>query len=151
MATITFSQQLAGKEIRFVVIAAREKAHWLLARHRARQTWEIPGGHVEPGESPLQAAKRELWEETGVTACDLEQICVYSAAGQDISKDGYTQSYGVLFYAKVQARGPLPPSEIAEVKGMQAMPPLEQLTYPLIQPALLARVEEFCRQHGEAV
>lgn len=28
--------------------------------------WETPGGHLEPGESPLQAALRELYEETGL-------------------------------------------------------------------------------------
>lgn len=27
--------------------------------------WSIPGGRVEPGESPEQAARREVWEETG--------------------------------------------------------------------------------------
>jgi 8-oxo-dGTP pyrophosphatase MutT (NUDIX family) len=27
--------------------------------------WDIPGGHVEPGESPLDALRREVEEETG--------------------------------------------------------------------------------------
>ncbi|MCW2504399.1 MAG: hypothetical protein JWO79_2683 [Actinomycetia bacterium] len=26
--------------------------------------WGLPGGHAEPGESPLETAVRELWEET---------------------------------------------------------------------------------------
>lgn len=30
-----------------------------------RRIWEPPGGGLEPGESPAEAAARELWEETG--------------------------------------------------------------------------------------
>jgi ADP-ribose pyrophosphatase YjhB (NUDIX family) len=40
----------------------------LLVRHtyRDRGRWHIPGGHVEAGESPLDAAVREAREEVGV-------------------------------------------------------------------------------------
>lgn len=40
----------------------------LLVWHRASQAWLFPGGHVEPGESPAEAALREVREETGVDA-----------------------------------------------------------------------------------
>lgn len=30
--------------------------------------WELPAGHIDPGEKPAAAAKRELLEETGLTA-----------------------------------------------------------------------------------
>ncbi len=39
---------------------------FLLMRHRDR--WDLPKGHSEPGESPLQTALRETHEETGITA-----------------------------------------------------------------------------------
>ncbi len=39
--------------------------HYLLLR--AFNYWDFPKGQVEPGEEPLQAAKREVEEETGLT------------------------------------------------------------------------------------
>ena len=45
--------------------------HVLLVRRRNPPDaglWGFPGGHVEPGETALDAAARELFEETGVTA-----------------------------------------------------------------------------------
>jgi len=36
---------------------------------------ELPSGHVDPGETPEQSARRELFEETGYTADAFEQVC----------------------------------------------------------------------------
>ncbi|WP_308249949.1 NUDIX hydrolase [Sphaerisporangium fuscum] len=43
----------------------------LLVFNRFRQGWELPGGRIDPGETPRQAAVRELREETGLRIEDL--------------------------------------------------------------------------------
>jgi 8-oxo-dGTP pyrophosphatase MutT (NUDIX family) len=45
---------------------ALEGASILLILHPFLKKWLQPGGHVEPGETPLQAARREVLEETGM-------------------------------------------------------------------------------------
>ena len=38
--------------------------------------WDIPSGHCDPGESPNDAASRELWEETGLKIDNMQQCGV---------------------------------------------------------------------------
>jgi 8-oxo-dGTP diphosphatase len=47
----------------------------LLVRGR-RGLWSTPGGHLEFGESPAEAAVRETWEETGIRVCKVEFIAL---------------------------------------------------------------------------
>jgi len=39
-----------------------------------QNSWEIPAGHSEPNESPLEGARRELAEETGLQAAQWEAL-----------------------------------------------------------------------------
>ncbi len=58
------------------VVAVTADGQMVLVRqHRpvvARETIELPSGHVDPGETPEQAGRRELLEETGFVAGDME-------------------------------------------------------------------------------
>lgn len=58
-----------------------------------RGGWEMPGGHVEPGESPRRAAEREFLEESGrrieiVASRDLGGVGVFAAILGGRASDG---------------------------------------------------------------
>ena len=57
----------------------------LMMFNRWRQEWELPGGMIEAGETPRQAAFRELEEETGVSAgrLDFEARALFSLKRPD--------------------------------------------------------------------
>ena len=55
-----------------VVVARRTDDGWLALMLRAFHHWDFPKGIREPGEEPLDAAKREVEEETGVDHLDFE-------------------------------------------------------------------------------
>ena len=118
----------------YVVVFSRMNGRWLFSRHRQRQTWETQGGHIEPGETPLEAAKRELYEESGATAFAIEPVCDYWAASDTGS------SVGAVFLAEITELGALPESEMAEVRAFDDLP--EAVTYPAITPMLFERVKD---------
>jgi bis(5'-nucleosidyl)-tetraphosphatase len=60
------------KSCGFLIVRGDPIREFLLMRHADR--WDLPKGHVDPGETEMQCALRELVEETGITAADIEPI-----------------------------------------------------------------------------
>lgn len=125
------------QQYKYVVVLSRYQGKILLSRHKDRTTWETQGGHIEPGETPLEAAKRELYEESGAVEFALEPVCDY-CVGEEIDAG----AGGMVFAADIRRLGDLPNSEMAEVGLFDTLP--ENLTYPDITPILFARIGYYC-------
>jgi ADP-ribose pyrophosphatase len=64
-----------------VILAVDERSRVLLVRQfrlpAEKALWELPAGRLDPGEKPLQAAKRELIEETGYRARRWKKLAAW--------------------------------------------------------------------------
>lgn len=121
MANFTFYKpnEIPDANFEIAVIAARYKDKWVFCRHKQRDTWEMPGGHREQGETIDEAAKRELWEETGALEFSMQPIL----ACRD------EKYYGMLYYAEIKQFENIPSeSEMTEIEFFDYLP--EALTYP---------------------
>ena len=86
----------------------------ILVQDRRDPNWggiTFPGGHVEPGESFVDAVRREVFEETGLT---LGKVDFYGIK-QVIRDDRPQWRYLVLFYKSDDFSGELHSSEEGEV------------------------------------
>ncbi|OPY58973.1 MAG: ADP-ribose pyrophosphatase [Pelotomaculum sp. PtaU1.Bin035] len=79
------------------IVPVNEKGEIILVkqfRHAVgKLLLEIPAGKLEPGEEPLESARRELLEETGYEAADLQRLISF------FSTPGFTNEVLHLFLA----------------------------------------------------
>ena len=114
-------------DYRFAEVIAVYQGKWVFSKHKDRNTWETQGGHIEPGETPFEAAKRELYEEAGAVAYDIVPLCDYLATG--IFKGKELFAYGQVYFAEIHELGALPDgSEMEKIMLCDAAP--DNVTYP---------------------
>jgi 8-oxo-dGTP diphosphatase len=88
-----------------VAVDARRRV--LLIRRRFapyRESFSLPGGFVEIGETVEEACRRELCEETGVAAARLQLIGVYSDPARDPRGHVVSIAYAARVGADVAAK-----------------------------------------------
>ena len=134
MLEVKFYDTADDSLLKFAVIISKSDGKWVVCKHKERNTFEVPGGHREDGESILDTAKRELYEETGAVAYTIEPVCIYSVIGNTGE-----ESYGMLYFAKITEFEAQLHSEIEKVFKFDKLP--AEWTYPLIQPKLIKEAE----------
>ena len=92
-----------------VMMAVDEKQRVLLVRQyrlpAEKYLWELPAGRLDPGEKPLQAARRELIEETGYRARTWRKLAAFFVS------PGYVQERMTIFLATGLTAGEATPME----------------------------------------
>ena len=81
-------------------------------KHATR--WDLPKGHVDPGESELECALRELWEETGIPqeAIELDPQFRYTQQYRVSSeRDGEALKTLVIFLGRLLQETPISTTE----------------------------------------
>lgn len=112
-----------------VALVTRDAAPWVLLIRRKGDPfaglWALPGGFVDENERLIDAARRELKEETGIEQADLEQLHSFGDPGRD--PRGWTVS--VVYLALVS------PDQLSATAGDDAA---EVGWFPLAEPPPLA-------------
>ncbi len=125
-----------------IVPLQRDGARWLVfvVRHRGGH-WTLPKGHPEGTESALECAKRELFEETGLSVVKLlsEQPLIesyqFSSRGRPIHK---TVHY---FIAEVTGVIKIQKEELQEGKWVDLTRAGEVVTYAQMKSLLNSVIE----------
>jgi ADP-ribose diphosphatase len=92
-----------------VMMAVDRKKRILLVRQyrlpAARYLWELPAGRLDPGETPIQAAKRELIEETGCRARKWTKLAAFWVS------PGYVEERMTIYLAQDLTEGEATPMD----------------------------------------
>jgi ADP-ribose pyrophosphatase len=98
-----------------VMMAVDDKKRILLVRQYRLPAdaylWELPAGRLDPGEKPLQAAKRELAEETGYTARDWKKLVSFWVS------PGYVEEKMTIFLATDLTEGTATPMDDERIEA----------------------------------
>jgi ADP-ribose pyrophosphatase len=98
-----------------VMMAVDEKKRILLVRQYRLPAegwlWELPAGRLDPGEKPLQAARRELVEETGYTARTWKKLASFWVS------PGYVHEKMTIFLATDLTEGTATPMDDERIEA----------------------------------
>lgn len=128
------------------VLVTDGEGRLLLLQHGGTGRWTLPGGGLEPGEGLEACARRELHEETGLSAAHLEPLGMYAGAGYRFTypHGDVIDNISVLYRAVgVTGTLTLPPEEIPAAAwfARDGLPGGDEFSGPLLQAMVRAWAE----------
>ena len=100
MPSFTYPYARPSVTVDIALVTTEERPRVLLIRRKHEPfagAWALPGGFVDEGERLVDAARRELLEETALSVGELEQLHTYGDPGRD--PRGWTIS--VVYWGQV--------------------------------------------------
>jgi 8-oxo-dGTP diphosphatase len=135
-----YERPMLTVDVAAIAVAGDGASVLLVRRANApfRGLWALPGGFVEAGERVIEAAPRELAEETGLRVGRLELLDVYDTPGRD--PRGWTVS--VVYLARIDSEAAVAGADDASDARWFAAGALPELAFDhaVIVAAALARV-----------
>ncbi|MEZ6141896.1 MAG: NUDIX hydrolase [Zavarzinella sp.] len=99
--------------------------------------WALPGGFVEENERIVDAARRELQEETGLTGIELEQLHTFGDPGRDPRGWSISVAYLARVHPKLLKPKAGDDASAAEWHPLRKLPPLAFDHHDIIQRAMV--------------
>ncbi|NUP48161.1 MAG: NUDIX hydrolase [Catenulispora sp.] len=117
------------------VLMVRERGTGATGRHDGQEYWTLPGGGIEPGETPEQTVMREVAEEVGLVTLSVRYL--YDAP--------YPSGWTACYAAEVEQGEPRLgvdddlTCDCPRMVGLDwvALPQISSATSPLVVPTLL--------------
>lgn len=119
------------------MIVYNEKNEVLLQKRSDNNLWCYHGGAIELGENSEETAKRELYEETGLTALNCELFGVYSGENQHYFYPNNDEVYIIdIVYIcnSFEGKKAIDHNEVKELKWFSVNEIPENLMPPIVEP-----------------
>lgn len=127
--------RFADAPVGYGLVVLRHGGRVLMVHVRDRECWELPGGGIEPDETPRAAAVREVWEEAGQRV--PPETLRFAGFARTALGPSRRILYGAVFTAESDGPQPFVPNEETSAAHWRA--PGE----PLPGPAPVQTVDEY--------
>lgn len=125
----------------------------LLMTRLAARGWDIPGGHVDAGETPEETARRELYEETGATVGIVRVLGYDKFIVHAPAPEGYRYphpvSYQLFYWGRIMSLDPFTSTKEALERRLFTPEEAQQLAWIRANPELYTAALAVARSNAD--